>query len=81
MNHAALVLPGLADIDDDQQGDHHHEEQGGQGVDLRADPLLGHGIDDHGQGGEGGAGGEVADHEVVDGHSEGDEQAVDHAGP
>ena len=51
--------PVNSEIDDGQQHQHRYEQQRGDGVDLRADPLFGHGVDDHGQGLGLAAGGEV----------------------
>ena len=50
----AVVGTALPQVHDGQQHQHRHEQQGGDGVDLRADPLLGHAVDGHGQ--RGGAG-------------------------
>ena len=77
---AQALQPGLPDIDDDQQQKHGHEQQGGNGVDLRRDPLFRHAVDGHGQGGGGRAGGEIADDEVVHAHGEGRQRAGDDAG-
>ena len=74
-----MLESDILQYQDDQQQQHGHKEQGGDGVDLRADPLLGHGVDGHGQGGGGRPGGKVADDEVVDAHGEGGEGAGDDA--
>ena len=80
----AQPLPGLLSdllqVGQHQQHQHRQEQQGGDGVDLRTHPLLGHAVDGHGQGGVGRAGGEVGDDEVVNGHGEGDERPGDDAG-
>ena len=80
---AAIRLPlhaGLPDIHDGQQQQHRHKQQRGNGVDLRADTLLGHAVDGHGQGRRAGAGGKVGDDEVVDGHGESRQRAGHDAG-
>ena len=74
------LLPGLPDVDDRQQAQHRPKQQGGDGVDLRTDAFFGHGVDAHGQVGGGGAGGEVADDEIVNAHGEGRQRTGDDAG-
>ena len=76
----AVVGTALPQVHDGQQHQHRHEQQGGDGVDLRADPLLGHAVDGHGQRGGAGTGGEVADDEVIHRHGEGRQSAGDDTG-
>ena len=72
-----MVLP---QVDDGQQDDDRDEQQRGYGVDLRADALFGHAVDGHGQRGGGRTRREVADDEIIDGHSESRQRTGDDTG-
>ena len=75
-----LICAALAHVDEREQHEHRREQQRRDGVDLRADALFRHAVDRHCQRRGTGAGGKVADDEVVDRHREGRERAGDDAG-
>ena len=75
-----LLLTGFPQVFHHQQHQHCHKQQRGHGVDLGGNALFGHAIDGHGQGRGGGTGGEVGDHEIINGHGEGDQSAGDDTG-
>ena len=70
MDIAVMLGMVLPQVDDGQQDDDRDEQQRGYGVDLRADALFGHAVDGHGQRGGGRTRREVADDEIINGHSE-----------
>lgn len=63
---AALLVAGLAHIDDDEQRECNQEQNSRDGVDLGCHAVAGHRVDHDRQRLTGRAGGKVGHHEIVD---------------
>ena len=72
------MLADIRNVHNDQHKQHHNEDDGGKRVDLRAHLAAGHGEDGDGQCLRTGAGGEIADDEIVNGIGDADEEAGKH---